>query len=182
MNKILKWTAIIVVVLITGMFGAYYFMMVQTKKASPEATAEYSKNGKELSVFYCQPSKKGRKIFGSLVPYGNVWRTGANEATTFTTSTGLEIDGKTLPAGKYTLWTIPDEKEWTIIWNSKQYGWGVDFDSQALREPEADALQVKVPVQNTDTPAEMFSISFEENESLAMAFSWDQTKVSVPIK
>jgi hypothetical protein len=147
-----------------------------------EVTEEYSKNGKKLSVFYCAPSKKDRNIFGGLVPYGEVWRTGANEATTFTSNTDLEIGGEMLSAGKYTLWTIPGEKVWTVIWNSKQYGWGVDFKSQALRDPEADALQVKVPVQNLDTPVELFTITFEENNDLALVFAWDRTKVSVPIK
>lgn len=182
MRKFLKWTAIIVAVLVVGMLGAYQFMKVQTKKASPEVTAAYSKDGQELSVFYCSPSKKGREVFGALVPYEKVWRTGANEATTFTSNKGLQINGKSLPAGKYTLWTIPDKEEWTIIWNSKEYGWGVDFGGQALREPEADVLQIKVPVQNADTSVEQFTISFEETDPLALVFAWDKTKVSVPLK
>lgn len=182
MKKFLKWATIVIVVLGVVLFGAYKFMQAQTKKASPETTAIYSENGKELTVFYCAPSKKGREIFGGLVPYGEVWRTGANEATTFTTNKDLQIDGKILPAGKYTLWTIPEKDAWTIIWNDKQYGWGVDFSNKALREPEADALQVKVPVQITDSPVELFTISFEESDNLALVFAWDKTKVAVPIE
>lgn len=182
MKKFLKWTAIVVVVLAAVLFGAFKFMQFQTKKASPEVTATFSKGDTDLSVFYCAPSKKGRDVFGTLVPYGEVWRTGANEATTFTSNKDLLIDGETLPAGTYTLWTIPNEKEWTVIWNKKQYGWGVDFDSQALREPEYDALQVKVPVQNLDTPVEQFSISFEEDGPLALLLAWDKTKIAVPME
>ena len=182
MKKFLKWTAIIVAVLVVGLSGAYQFMKFQTKKASPEVTVVYSKDGNELSVFYCSPSKKGREVFGTLVPYGKVWRTGANEATTFTSNKDLQIDGKSLPAGKYTLWTIPAKEEWTIIWNSNEYDWGVDMSGQALREPEADVLQVKVPVQNAASTVEQFTISFEEKDPLALVFAWDKTKVSVPLQ
>lgn len=182
MKKFLKWTAIVVVALVVLLFGAFKIMQSQTKKASPEATVAYVKNGKELSVFYCQPAKKGREIFGGLVPYGEVWRTGANEATTFTTNTDLQINGQILPAGKYTLWTIPGQDEWTVIWNTKHYGWGVSFGNKASREPEADALQVKVPVRNLDTPVETFTIDFDESEALAMVMAWDQTSVVVPIQ
>jgi hypothetical protein len=182
MKKFLKWTAIVVISLIVLLFGVFKYMQFQTKKASPEATVEYKKDGKELSVFYCRPSKKDREIFGGLVPFGKVWRTGANEATTFSTNKDLQIDGKTLAAGKYTLWTIPDKNEWTIIWNKKQYGWGVDFNSVPTREADQDALQVKVPVETVSSPTELFTIAFEEGDSLNLVLAWDKTKVSVPLK
>jgi len=182
MKKFLKWTAIVVVTLVVILFGLAKYMGYQTKKASPEATVEYAKNGKKITVFYCRPYKKGRAIFDSLVPYGKVWRTGANEATTFETSTDLEVGGKPLKAGKYTLWTIPNKEEWTVILNDKQYGWGVNFDQTAAREPAADVLQVKVPVENLANTVEQFTISFEESDSLKMVLAWDHTKVAVPIK
>lgn len=182
MKKFLKWAAIVVVSLVVILFGLAKYMGHQTKKASPEATVEYSKNGKKISVFYCRPSKKGRVIFDSLVPYGQVWRTGANEATTFETGTDLEIGGKLLKAGKYTLWTIPNKEEWTVILNSKQYSWGLNFDGTSPREPEADVLQVKVPVEELPATVEMFTISFEDAVALNMVLAWDKTKVAVPIK
>ncbi|HXA01522.1 MAG TPA: DUF2911 domain-containing protein [Cytophagaceae bacterium] len=182
MKKFFKWTAIIVGSLAVIIFGLLTFMNKQTKKASPEVTVEYKKNGKDISVFYCSPSKKGRIIFDSLVPYGKVWRTGANEATTFTTGTDLIIGEKALPAGKYTLWTIPGKDEWTVILNGKQYGWGVNFSFEASREADKDVLQVKVPAQTLDTPQEKFSITFPDSDSLKMVLAWDKTKVSVPIK
>jgi hypothetical protein len=182
MKKSLKWTAIVVGSLLIVLFAGFKFIQMQTKKASPEVTVEYKKSGKDISVFYCSPSKRGRIIFDSLVPFGKVWRTGANEATTFTTATNLMIGDKALPAGKYTLWTIPGKDEWTIILNGKQYGWGVDFNSVALREADKDVLQVKVPAQTVETPQERFSITFPDSDSLKMVLAWDKTIVAVPIK
>lgn len=135
-----------------------------------------------MAVFYNRPYKKDRVIFGELVPYGEVWRTGANEATTFTTTKDIQFGGQQLPAGSYTLWTIPGQEEWTVIINSKQYSWGVNFQAQASRDPEADVLQVKVPVQRTETPVEQFTIDFmEEAGNTALVLMWDDTKVSVPL-
>jgi hypothetical protein len=182
MKKFLKWTGIVIAVLFVILFCAAKYLGYQTKKASPEATVEYKKDGKEISVFYCRPSKKGREIFGGLVPYGQVWRTGANEATTFTSKKDLQIGGQTLPAGKYSLFTIPGADQWTVIWNKKEYGWGIKWGGETQREPEADALQVKVPVQTVYAPVELFTISFEEGDSLNFVLAWDKTKVVVPIK
>ncbi len=181
-KKVLIWTASIIGVLVILLFSGFQYMKSKTKKASPEVTETYANNGKDITVFYCAPSKKNRPLFGSLVPFGEVWRTGANEATTFSTSKDLQIDGKTLPAGKYTLWTIPNKESWTVIWNKKQYGWGVDFSSKAARDPAEDALKVTVPVETTYETIEKFTISFEEKKTLQMVMAWDETKVAVPIQ
>ena len=181
MKKALKWIGIVVGVLVVGLFVAFKVIQHNTKKASPEATAEYKSNGTEVSVFYNRPSKRGRAIFGGLVPYGQVWRTGANEATTFTTNKDLTVGGKTLPAGKYTLWTIPQKDAWTVIFNGKQYMWGVGSDSKASREAEHDVLQVQVPAEVQHPPLEQFLISFDATTP-ALVLAWDQTKVSVPLK
>lgn len=181
MKKVLKWIGIVVGVLAVVLFIAFKFVQSNTKKASPEATVNYKKDGTEVSVFYCRPSKREREIFGELVPYGKVWRTGANEATTFTTNKDLTIGGKTLPAGKYTLWTIPQEDKWTVIFNNKMYDWGVSFGGEASREESADVLQVEVPVNISSIPVEKFEISFDENQP-ALVLEWDITKVVVPFK
>jgi hypothetical protein len=115
-----------------------------------------------------------------LEPYGKVWRTGANEATTFTTNKDLTIGGKNLPAGKYTLWTIPNKEKWTVIFNSKMYSWGVSFGG-ASREAAADVLQVEVPVETLPAVQEQFLISFDEAVP-AMVLAWDMTKITVPLK
>jgi hypothetical protein len=182
MSKKTKRILIILVSIVIVLGVLFKFMQYNTKKASPEDTVVYTKNGKEISVFYCRPSKKGREIFGGLVPYDKVWRTGANEATTFTTGTDIVIGEKTLPAGKYTLWTIPGKEEWTVIFNSKEYGWGITFGGEASREAAADVLEVKVPVEPLAEPVELFTISFEDADSVKLVFSWDKTRVAVPIK
>ncbi|MFN8357826.1 MAG: DUF2911 domain-containing protein [Spirosomataceae bacterium] len=181
MKKFVKWAAIVVGVLVVVLFVAFKYLQYNTKKASPEATVDYKKDGLTVSVFYCQPSKKGREIFGGLVPYGKVWRTGANEATTFETNQELTIGGKKLPAGKYTLWTIPGPSEWTVIFNSKMYGWGVNMGAEASREADADVLEVKVPAETLPTVVEKFTIAVED-PTPSLVLTWDKTKVSVPLK
>ncbi|MES2796489.1 MAG: DUF2911 domain-containing protein [Bacteroidota bacterium] len=179
MNKTLKKILIGVGILVVVLFIAFKFMQYNTKKASPEATATYS-NGVNITVKYCKPSKRGREIFGKLEPFGKVWRTGANEATTFDTDNDLTIGDKVLPAGHYTLWTIPEKESWTVIFNKKDYMWGVNQDG-ASREADSDALQVVVPVEKTETSVEQFDISFVDSPMMAMVLAWDTTKIVVPI-
>lgn len=180
--KFLKWAGIIVGGLIVILFIAFQVLKANTKKHSPEDTVVLEQGDLTLTVYYNQPSKKGRDIFGDLIPYGEVWRTGANEATTFETTKDLTIGGKKLPAGKYTLWTIPGETEWSVIFNKEMYGWGVSFDGKASRKPEADALEVKVPVEMQSSPTEMFTITLEGAGGVDMILAWDDVKVRVPIQ
>jgi len=185
MNKILK-----ILLWIIGSFIVLSLIFVfivgpilknQTKKHSPEKNITFTQKELELKVFYCSPSKKDRVIFGELIPYGEVWRTGANEASTFTTNKDLKIEGNILIKGTYTLWTIPDEETWQVIFSTKMYDWGVNFtDQKAAREEEFDALVIKVPVSKSLTIVENFSISFTETEpSIVMLFSWDNVVVPV---
>ncbi len=181
MKKALIWIALVVGVLVLLSLIAWPVLKQQTKKASPEETVELKSGDLELSVYYNRPSKKGRVIFGELVPYNEVWRTGANEATTFTTNKDLLIDGQTLAAGKYTLWTIPDEDNWTVIFNDKMYGWGISFSGGASRNPEHDVLKTMAPIINQKDVTEMFTIALEE-DPLAMTLAWDQVKIRVPMQ
>lgn len=181
MSKILKYILIGALVVVGALFIGTRIMISNTKKSSPEATVTYQQGGKDLSVTYCRPSKKGREIFGAMLPYEEVWRTGANEATTFTTATDIEVGRQTLPAGTYTLWTIPSADHWSVIFNSQAYSWGTGFDGVAKREAEYDVVKVDVATQNTTSPVEMFTIAFE-GDALSMSLAWDQTKVLVPIK
>ncbi|MFT3886481.1 MAG: DUF2911 domain-containing protein [Flavobacteriales bacterium] len=182
MNNFLKWALIIVGGLFIIGFVGLRIMKHQTKKASPEATVSYDKDGLKVDIFYNRPYKKGRQIFGGLVPYGEVWRTGANEATTFTTDQELTIGGQKLPAGHYTLWTIPGATEWTVIFNSRMYGWGVDFNRKASRDPSADVLQVKEPVMPTSGEVEEFTISMQDAPVPTLVLEWDRTRIAVPLK
>ncbi len=183
MKKALKWIGIVLGVLAVLMIIGFQVMKSQTKKHSPEGTVEMTQGNTEISVFYNRPGKKGREIFGGLVPYNEVWRTGANEATTFTTNKNLVIDNQTLPAGKYTIWTIPDEDNWAVIFNDKMYSWGVSISKggAASRNPDNDVLKTMVPVEKMDEVVELFTISLEESP-MALTMSWDQTRVRVPIQ
>lgn len=154
-----------------------------TKAHSPEDTVSFQKENLKLEVFYNRPYKKDREIFGKLVPYNEVWRTGANEATTFETSRDILVDGSPLKAGKYTLWTIPMQDSWKVMFNSKMYPWGINLDEKAYRDPRFDSLVLERPVQEAPTSMEQFTISFEESgEFVNMIMAWDNTLVSVPIK
>ncbi|HQW05193.1 MAG TPA: DUF2911 domain-containing protein [Flavobacteriales bacterium] len=178
--KILKGLLIGAAVLaLVGYFG-FNFMKSQTKKASPEEVATYQLGDAEITIDYSRPTKKGRVIFGELVPYGKVWRTGANEATTFTTTKDLKVGGLPLTAGTYTLWTIPQADSWTVIFNSKMYPWGVNYDGDAQRDPTADVVKVEVPIQVMPEVAEQFTITVG-GEPTALAMAWDLTKVRVPL-
>lgn len=163
-------------------FGYSRYQRYDTKQYSPEMVVQYAKGDLELSVFYNRPYKKGRDIFGGLVPYGEVWRTGANEATTFTTSKDLLVDGKPLEAGTYTLWTIPNRERWEVIFNRKEYSWGIDTDGEPMREPEYDALSVTVTPSELDEEVEQFTIGFGDGTPLTLDLRWDDTEVSVPLE
>ena len=177
--KILKVVLIILAILASA---ALVFRFYYTKSFSPSATAEYAKNGLSITIDYCQPSKKGRLIFGeqstkALVPYGKWWRTGANEATVIKFSKDVLFAGKPLKAGTYTLFTIPEKTDWTAIINSEVGQWGLSYNDKK------DVLRVPVPaIQQTDS-AEQFTIDFNEKpEGVDIILRWDTTKVIIPVK
>ncbi len=184
--KIILWViGTIAVLALLFFFVIGPILKKNTKKHSPEQNITYTQNDLQIDLFYCSPSKKDRVIFGELVPYGEVWRTGANEASTFTTNKDLLIDGKTLPAGKYSLWTIPDKENWKVIFNDKMYGWGVRFqDSKAMREAEFDTLVADAAVSESLTLHENFQISVveAENNTMVLIFAWDRTVAALPMQ
>lgn len=155
----------------------------KTKSFSPESDAGYQDGDLKISVFYNRPFKKGRVIFGGLVPYGKTWRTGANEATVFETSKDLMIMGKKLQKGKYSLWTVPNEQSWSVVFNSTIPNWGIDVmkNGEAARDSSTDVVVVDVPVMITPKEFEQFTISVENtDEMLELVFAWDKTIVAVP--
>jgi hypothetical protein len=184
MNTFLKWTIIVLSVIAFGLFiYAYAFEDIFSKRLSPKDTVKFELNDTKLEVFYNRPYKKGREIFGALVPYDEVWRTGANEATTFTTNKDLMIEGIVLTKGEYTLWTIPHDSSWTVIFNTKQYPWGVDEQMRPMREPQFDYLDIEEPVKELEKPVEQFTIAFDNTtDELKMTLVWDITKIEVPMK
>lgn len=142
------------------------------KRASPHETV----TGKDVSVTYGRPYKKGRVIFGELVKYGEVWRTGADEATVVTFNKDAQFAGHPVKAGSYTLFTIPKENEWTIILNSKLEQWGA-YDYE--KNKDKDVLQVNVPAKKTNNIVEQHTIRFTPENN--MIIEWDQTQVEVPV-
>lgn len=145
---------------------------------SPGACAAYALGDIRLAVDYGSPGVKDRDIFGGLVPYGEVWRTGANEATTFSTSGDLLVNGDSLAAGTYGLFTIPTETDWTVIFNGVAEQWGA-FDYDAAQ----DSLRVTATPAPARTPLERFTISFEDGTdgSVVMVLAWDDTRVPVTL-
>ncbi|MFD2833652.1 DUF2911 domain-containing protein [Gramella sp. AN32] len=157
-------------------------MRYNTKAHSPLDTAIFTKGDFKIEVVYNRPYKKDREIFGGLVPYDTVWRTGANEATTFETNEDIFVDGSLLKKGKYTLWTIPNAESWKLIFNDHMYPWGINLDKQAYRDAQYDALVLELPVIPLSEPLEQFTISFgDTGEFVHMVIAWDRTSIVVPI-
>lgn len=135
------------------------------------------KAGPMVKVVYSRPAKEKGKVFGDLVPYGEIWRTGANEATEITFFKDMLFGDKIVKAGKYVMHTIPGEKEWTIILNSNTDTWGAFF-----YDPEKDVVRIKVPASR-DQPIDIFSIAFTHDiKDAYMVLAWDRTRVNIPLE
>ncbi|WP_341226636.1 DUF2911 domain-containing protein [uncultured Arcticibacterium sp.] len=173
MKKLIKILVIVAAVLAVG----YFVLKSWTKSHSPEDVAEITDGELNIKVEYCQPALKGRVIFGELVPFDRVWRTGANEATIISFSEDVKIAGEDLAAGEYSLWTIPREGDWSIIFNSQTGQWGTSYDE------ETDVLRVDVPAVQTEESTELLKISLVDVDSagISMNLKWDKTLVHVPI-
>ncbi|HET8649074.1 MAG TPA: DUF2911 domain-containing protein [Gemmatimonadales bacterium] len=144
---------------------------------SPRDTTTATVAKAELLVDYGRPSVRGRKIFGGIVPWGEVWRTGANAATQFSTSKDLVIGDSTVPAGKYTLWTLPSPERTLLIVNRQTGQWGTEYDStQDL---------IRIPLHRTllADPVEQFTITLPvNNDQATLEFAWDRTRYWVPLR
>ena len=173
MKRVLIILAGIVVLLVV----AFFVVRSVTKSNSPEAVAQFEQNGFTVEVNYCRPYKKGRVIFGGLVPYGKVWRTGANEATTIKFGQDVTVAGQPVKAGSYTLWTIPSQQGWIVVINGETGQWGTNYDLKR------DVLRVPVSTRPLSPPADQFEITFTpENTGTDMLLSWDTTEAVVPIR
>jgi hypothetical protein len=149
--------------------------MDKSKRPSPPAQAKCSlPDGKTITVDYSSPRAKGRKIFGGLVPYNEVWRTGANEATTFVTTANLSVEGKDVPAGNYTIFTVPAQDSWTLIINKKTGEWGIPYKYQS-----DELARVPMQVSKTSAPVENFTINFDQSGGgCTLQLSWENTMAS----
>ncbi|MGL4632402.1 MAG: DUF2911 domain-containing protein [Leadbetterella sp.] len=172
MNKTVK----ILLILLAVMGIAFLGLKMYTKSHSPFEKVESTFGEIKMSVEYCRPYKKNRKVFGGIVPYDKVWRTGANEATVVEFSHDVEIAGNKISAGKYSLWSIPNLKEWTIIVNKETGQWGTSY------EEKNDIVRVKVPATIHPQTKEQLEIKFLNTPSgNDMVISWENTVVFIPI-
>ena len=145
------------------------------KPLSPKQQVEFKAKDKTVTIDYSAPSMRGRKIMGELVPYGQVWRTGANQATTLTTNADLMLGTLHVPAGTYTLFTIPGEKEWTLIVSKKTGQWGTQYS-------EADDLgRVPMKVGSAKSATEQLTYAIDDTPSGGtLRIDWGTTSASVP--
>src|ERR1700732_4071787 len=150
----------------------------KSKKPSPSAQAQCKfSDGKTITVEYSSPRAKGRKIFGGLVPYGQVWRTGANDAPTFVTDANLTVGGKDVPAGHYTIFTVPNADKWTLIINKKTGEWGIPYKYESDEVARVDMKVSKLP-----SPVENFTIAYDKTgNGCTMHIDWETSRASVDI-
>ena len=146
--------------------------------ASQHATITQRVGLTDVSIDYSRPNVRGREIFGGLVPYGKVWRTGANASTKIKFSDAVKIGGKDVPAGEYAFFTIPNENEWTIILSKNTKRWGA-YDYKA----DTDALRVTVKPMTIANPVESFTIAFDDlkDDGATIVLKWDKTRVPVEL-
>lgn len=150
----------------------------KANRASPPAQATGKVNGANITIDYSSPAVKNRKIFPDMHAYGEVWRAGANEATIFSTDKDIKVEGKVLPAGKYSIYAIPGEKEWTVIFNKQTGQWGTKRGGASSREPDQDALQVKVKPKRIDLTERLAYIVNDKG----FVLRWENVEVPVSIR
>ena len=144
---------------------------------SPRGAAGLSLNGKKVAVDYGRPSMHGRKIFGELVPYDQVWRTGANEATHFTTETDLLLGNVTVPKGTYTLFTLPSPQGWKLIVNRQTGQWGTPYKPEYEKK---ELARIDLQREALPTAVEQFTISLDPSgEGGVLKLEWEQTRASI---
>lgn len=153
-------------------------MAAQEKRASPHEEVTATVSGKKITISYGRPSKKGREIFGALVPWDQVWRTGADEATTLTTEADLTIGTLQVPKGTYTLFTIPKQKEWTLVVNKVAKQWGAYTYDQ-----KQDLGRTPMTVTTNPKLVEQLTLTMEAQgeKKVVLKAAWDTTAASVPI-
>jgi hypothetical protein len=150
----------------------------KSKRPSPPATTKCElAGGKSITIDYSSPRIKGRKIFGDIVPFGEPWRTGANEATTFVSTADLMVGGQHVPAGSYTLFTIPSKEKWTLIISKKTGEWGIPYPGA-----DSDLVRVDMKAGKTSGLVENFTISLDKAaKGCSLRIEWENTSASVDV-
>jgi hypothetical protein len=150
----------------------------KSNRPSPPAKAECDLGaGKTITVDYSSPRAKGRKIYGGLVPYGKVWRAGANEATTFLTSADINVGGTAVPAGSYTIFVVPNTDKWSLVISKKTGEWGTAYPG-----PANDLARIDMKTSTLPSAVENFTIAFDKTGGgCTMDMDWETTRASVDI-
>jgi hypothetical protein len=156
---------------------ALLFATACAAQLSPRMTTSVTIDGKKITIGYGAPSMRGRKVMGGLVPYGEVWCTGANDATSLDTEADLDINGMKVPKGSYTLWTLPNANEWLLIVNKQTGQWHTDYRERY------DFGRVKMNVKTVSAPVERLKLELSAagGNKGTLAAAWETTEVSVPI-
>jgi len=159
----------------TALLAAFATWSLAQTKPSPPAEAHVTIDGKLISIKYSAPSMRGRHIFGGLVPYGKVWRAGANEATALHTDADLEFADLKVPKGDYTLYILPEDNRWTLIVNKQTGQWGTEYDQAQ------DLGRVPLELSKAPSPIERFQITLSSKggKSGRLQFAWDTTVATI---
>jgi hypothetical protein len=176
MSKTRLWMLTIASV---AVLTALIFAQEQKKPLSPPGTATVTfADGKTVTINYSRPSMRNRKIFGGLVPYDQVWRTGANAATSLKTDVALNIGGTNVPAGSYTIYSLPGMNSWQLIINKQTGQWGTEY-SQGQ-----DLARIPMKVTQRSSGLELFTISFDKmgGNAATLKLEWENTIASVDVK
>jgi len=154
----------------------------KSKRPSPPASAQCSlAGGHSVKTNYSSPSMKGRKVYGDLVPFGQVWRAGANEATTFVTDTDLVVGGKTVPAGSYTIFVVPNATMWSLIVQKTTGEWGIPYPPTKPADA-GELLRTDMTVSSLPAPVENFTINYAPADGgCTLQMDWETTRASVKI-
>lgn len=168
------WSLIAGLVLATGLFA----QNIEIPQPSPTGTLKQRVGVTDIELTYSRPSMRGRKVFGGLVPYDEVWRTGANSATKLTISTPVKFNGTEVPAGTYELFTIPGQTEWTVIVHKDMSEWGA-----YAYDAKNDIARIKATPVRLEQPVESFAIGINDlrDESATLNLMWENTRVPVTL-
>jgi len=167
----------LIVVFALALLSAVSVHAQQKPMASPPGSTEITVDGKKITINYHRPSMKGRKVFGGLVPYGKVWRTGANNATLLKTEADLMFGKVVIPAGSYTLWTLPTEQGWKLIINKQTGQWGTQYNEGQ------DLARVDMKVAKLNATVEQFTMSLAATKNGGiLKLEWETTTASATFK
>jgi hypothetical protein len=178
MSSVRRFAAVLITIVL-GCACGWGQQQDKSKRPSPPGSAECQfADGKTVHIDYSRPFAKGRKIYGGVVPYDKEWRTGANEATTFVSNTDLEVGGTRVPAGSYTLFTVPSADLWMLVISKKTGEWGEPYPGKA-----DDLARIKMKSEPLSSPVEQFTIAFDKGgpDTCTMHLDWETTRASVSV-